>query len=438
MAEQGNPGSIRAGRAYISLGADSKELEAKIDKAKVMLKQLKEGLGSRSGFKDLVEIFKGAGAVAGLALAARALNDMSQAAVKWRDAMAQGGDAAAGATEELIQSLPVLGQIRQAGLAIQELFTGEEAAAKALREEAERLNKSMDARVAMQKAALAATEEHVAAMRRLNNEGDLIGRHPEDKARLKARQELDDQTIARRAGAEAKMEKSRADEKAAADPIQETIRKLADRSKYLREEMPSGVNSRVDIEEAEKLESQVQAHYRSINSIKEKAIKDRKAISDAARAEEAKAEDNHFREMIEREQKAAAEAAAENLKAAQEAAKEQEQQAEQAAERAAEAAKAGMERQVDAIIQSEKMKEAGKELAEFLTFGLSGDLTKAADVERIVKKVKDAERRTSASVTFSGYGLQGLGSTGPIDRIAKATEETAKNTRRNGAGQVFQ
>jgi len=40
------------------------------------------------------------------------------------------------------------------------------------------------------------------------------------------------------------------------------------------------------------------------------------------------------------------------------------------------------------------------------------------------------ETKRSASGTFNAATIQGLRSQGPMDRIAKSSEETAKNTKR--------
>jgi hypothetical protein len=429
------PGDIRAGRAYVEIGADSKELEDKVKKGQTLLKQLKEGVGSRSQFKDVVEIFKGAGAVAGLALAARTLNDMASAAVKWRDAMAEGGDAAAGATEELIQSLPVLGQIRQAGLAIRELFTGEEAATRAIREEGERINKIMDARLATQKSIVAATKDQAEALKKLMDRMALTGLNPEDRARVESQQKFE----AERKDSSETVAKNRADIttkfKTEEAGLEDKIKAMQQQMESLRSNLPStsrpplyGPDERYDnLKKFKELEADLQIQHSKLEKAREENAEELKKIDAAARKEAAVAEEAYFREMLDREKKAREQAAAENKKAAAEAAKEQEQQAEQAAERAAEAAKAGMERQVEAIIQSERMKQAGKEIAEILTFGLSGDLTK---IQEAVQKAADVFGPSPSSVGTTQFGVAGSLGGGQLQDIAQNTRRSAESLRR--------
>jgi hypothetical protein len=94
---------------------------------KQQLDSLKAVAGGRSTLKDIFEVGKGAGAVAGVALMGRFLNDATQKALELRDAMRSGKMHAGEAAMEIAKSIPVYGQFVQAGLGIHELITNEQA-----------------------------------------------------------------------------------------------------------------------------------------------------------------------------------------------------------------------------------------------------------------------------------------------------------------------
>jgi len=435
----GNAGDIRAGRAYVELGADSSELEAKVKGGMGLLKQLKQGVGSRSEFKDVIEIFKGAGAVAGLGLAARSLNDMAQGAVKWRDAMNQGGAAAAGATEEMLQSLPVLGQIRQAGLAIQELFTGEQAAAKAIREEADLLNKSMDARLKLQKAITAATEDQAEAMRKLIDRQGLTGLHPEDRTRVEAQQKLAADRKERQAKVDQGKTAIQSETAATIGPIRESIGKLESRREAVRDELTTafasdavkrGTIERLE-EELSQIESNIEAHNTRIQSVHEQSKKALADIDANAKREALAAEETHFREMIDKEKKVNAERAEENRRAAEQIAKEQADVQREAQEAATRRAQEGMERQAEQISKNRSLRDAAENIGEILTFGLTGDLTKIKDAVADVAKTSGMGKSPFSSVGTTQFGVAESMSAGTTKEV-RETNRILKRMERGG------
>jgi len=144
------------GSLNIDITAATAEFKRDLDRASGMLgkfgkdsegvlKRLKQGLGGRSDFKEIFELMRGTGAVVGLKLAADTLKDMTGKMVELRDLFNDSSKSAGQMAEELIAVVPILGDIRQAGLNIRELFTGEQAAIKAITDSANRVNSALDA-----------------------------------------------------------------------------------------------------------------------------------------------------------------------------------------------------------------------------------------------------------------------------------------------------
>ena len=451
MAE--SAGSIRAGRAYVELGADSKELEAKVKKGQSLLNDLKKGLGEESKLGNVGKILAGTGAAAGLALSARLLNDMAGAAVKWRDAMAQGGDAAAGATEELIQSLPILGQIRQAGLAIRELFTGEEAAARAVREEVDRLNKSMDARLALQKAITTATDEQIGAMGRLAAAAERSAAHPEDRWRIDAQQKRREEAAARSSDTEEKRNQVRQKAKEVIDPLLAQARAAEGRMEQLRGHLPNtsrppliGRDKRYDnLAEFRRLEADVQGYYQKIRAAREEANEGLRQVNSNARKIEAQEEQKYFTDMIEREREAEREAArnleasgarrlevvGQTLESEQVLRDQYDQDREAWFEKERRRRQEGIAQEVEGIRHRAQMKEAAGEVAEVLTFGLTGDWSKLKDT---------LHQAAAAAGMIPGPGISSAGTTqfgvaeslggGPIETLVQTSKEQVRLLKR--------
>jgi hypothetical protein len=137
---------IRAGGAFVEVGADTDKAKKNLTGLGSALDQLKKGLGEDSKFGGLFKILAGTGAVAGLALAGRLLSDLTAKAVELSGEFQAGRKSAGDVTEELWQALPVLGNIRKAGLNIRELWDSEAVAVRKITAEAERMNAVVDAR----------------------------------------------------------------------------------------------------------------------------------------------------------------------------------------------------------------------------------------------------------------------------------------------------
>lgn len=115
------------------------------------LDDLKRTAGPRGPLKDVFELLRGGGAVTGLTFGAVLLKDMTQGAVRLRDELAAGKINAGQFNEQLLQSIPIFGQIRQAGLAIRELLSGEQAEVNRILTSAKAVNDILDAQIAKRK-----------------------------------------------------------------------------------------------------------------------------------------------------------------------------------------------------------------------------------------------------------------------------------------------
>lgn len=91
------------------------------------MKGIKAQLGEESGLGNFAKVLRGAGAVAGLGVLVAVLDNASKKAVELKNAFDAGKISAGGIAEELVKSLPILGQAFDLGRNIRELFTGEEA-----------------------------------------------------------------------------------------------------------------------------------------------------------------------------------------------------------------------------------------------------------------------------------------------------------------------
>jgi hypothetical protein len=79
------------------------------------LESLKRTLGGRSGAKDVIELLRGAGPVAAVALAARTLGDMGASAKSLADQFYSGSINSREMSLELAKSIPIIGQIVRFG-----------------------------------------------------------------------------------------------------------------------------------------------------------------------------------------------------------------------------------------------------------------------------------------------------------------------------------
>jgi hypothetical protein len=128
------------------------------------------------------ELLKGGGAVAGLTFAAGELKEMAEAASKLREEFQAGTISAGQMVDRLVQAIPVIGTFRQAGLAIREFFTGDEAALRAAKERAAQIDSIADAQKKLIEQQRDLNKENEFALQQLRAQADLIGATPFQKA----------------------------------------------------------------------------------------------------------------------------------------------------------------------------------------------------------------------------------------------------------------
>lgn len=189
MAESSD---IRAGRAYVEIGANSKEAEQKLKEMQSRLDVLKKGLGEDSKFGGVFKILAGTGAVAGLALAGRLLSEVTAKAVEMRDAFADGSKSAAEVADELARSVPVFGEIYKAGRDIRELFSGSQAETNKILEDAKRLDSVYEDQKKSVKEIHDYHKRTADIVRQLDNERERVGQEGPMRDAIMARQQADD------------------------------------------------------------------------------------------------------------------------------------------------------------------------------------------------------------------------------------------------------
>lgn len=158
------------------------------------LDDLKKVAGNRGPLKDVAELLAGGGAIAGLSFGASILREMSEEAVKLRDEFNAGTISAGELTERLVAALPVFGQIRQAGLAIRELITGEAAEARAIAQEAGATNAFIDIQNKYRAEGELRSREHLLTLRDIRQEEERIGLAAAEAGRVAAEQAFERRT----------------------------------------------------------------------------------------------------------------------------------------------------------------------------------------------------------------------------------------------------
>lgn len=108
------------------------------------IERLKRVLGGRGSAKDILEIAAGTGPVIALTMAGRMLSDMTGKAIELRDAFRDGAKSAGGVADELMRSVPILGQLYSTGRNLRELWLDENGAVKKIADETARINARTD------------------------------------------------------------------------------------------------------------------------------------------------------------------------------------------------------------------------------------------------------------------------------------------------------
>lgn len=109
-----------------SLRDASKSIEEFGKTSKGVLSQLKEGFGRGSTLTQTLKVLHGGGAIMGLKLAVSSIKELAEGVRdltnQYREGAISGGEFA----EKIWESLPILGNLRKAGLAIRETFLGKD------------------------------------------------------------------------------------------------------------------------------------------------------------------------------------------------------------------------------------------------------------------------------------------------------------------------
>lgn len=146
------------------------------------LKGVKRG-GQAEGIEELAKTLRGAGAVGGIALLTSALAQATAKAVELKDQFKAGKISIGEMLDELVATIPVIGQGWQLGRNFREILTGEVAEARKLTDAFESGVKAMDALV-VKSAAL--REEIAAAQKMLPLRLALSGAGPAEAGVIKA------------------------------------------------------------------------------------------------------------------------------------------------------------------------------------------------------------------------------------------------------------
>lgn len=123
--------------------AENKKFRDDLAQTKGALESLKKGLGEESALGNALKLMQGAGAIAGLSLAGMELNKMADKLAEIRQMQRDGADAGTIA-EELAKSVPVYGQIWEAGRKVRAEIDGSADAARKLASETAMVNAAAD------------------------------------------------------------------------------------------------------------------------------------------------------------------------------------------------------------------------------------------------------------------------------------------------------
>lgn len=181
------------GVVNVKFSAQTSEYSKGVAKAKQENKgfvdNLKSTLGEDSAIGKQLKILQGAGAVAGLTIAANALSNITAKALELKNQFKAGAISAGDVADGLLRSLPVLGAMYSASRNLRELATGEIAAEeKALKIAQERLAVIEGQRKAIGEARKA-IEDSATAQRKHNEEMEVARASAEDAPFVKIAQD---------------------------------------------------------------------------------------------------------------------------------------------------------------------------------------------------------------------------------------------------------
>jgi hypothetical protein len=127
-------GDLRAGGAYVEIYPDTSKLAATTESS--VLQQLRGTFGRGSEFGMLTQTLRGAGPVLGLTLAGRELATLSSKALELNNAFRDGSKSVGQITDELLRSLPILGNVVSAVGDLNNLFRTNQDAIKEMADDA--------------------------------------------------------------------------------------------------------------------------------------------------------------------------------------------------------------------------------------------------------------------------------------------------------------
>lgn len=125
---------IIAGRVAVQVRGDNSQLKKDIGESESVLKNLKKKLGEDSGFGLAIKSLAGAGAVAGIGLAAQKFEQMTSAISDAATKLRSGQIGYSEYVGELVKSIPIFGNVVSGIENITEAITGQQARAAAARE----------------------------------------------------------------------------------------------------------------------------------------------------------------------------------------------------------------------------------------------------------------------------------------------------------------
>lgn len=140
-----------------------------------IIKGLKSQFGEESGFGGMMKILAGGGAIMGIGIAARAIDGMAKGAEKFAVEMAKGEKSTLNMTADLVESIPIVGNLADAFARIGGLIGGwtvEEALANAQYKSADESIKKIQAGM---EAVKGATEDATKSMRDLATQAAGVG-----------------------------------------------------------------------------------------------------------------------------------------------------------------------------------------------------------------------------------------------------------------------
>jgi hypothetical protein len=131
------PGDVRAGGAYVEISADNGKLKKDLVESEATLgsaiKKIKSKFGEESVLGNLAKTLVGAGAVAGIGLAANKFAQMGAAVESAATRFRAGQISYSQYVSELVKSVPIIGDVISGIESIGEAITGAKAKADAVR-----------------------------------------------------------------------------------------------------------------------------------------------------------------------------------------------------------------------------------------------------------------------------------------------------------------